>query len=86
MHNIIALVLFNSLRFDVHWLKDKRYHSCHNIESDPTLTPKEKRYLKGIHERQGKDLLASYPSMKDIEVLVEAYRSKDCMLILILTD
>ena len=81
-----ALVInTSSYRFDVHWLKDKRYHSRLNIESDSKLTPKEKRYLKGIHERQGKDLLASYPSMKDIEVLVEAYRSKDCVFFVIAT-
>ena len=34
-------------RFDVQWLKDKRYHVRHNIDSDPNLTPKEKQYLRG---------------------------------------
>lgn len=58
-------------RFDVGWLKNKRYRKVHYIEQDPHLSNKEKAVLKGIHERHNN--FAKGPSKMDFKYLGQAY-------------
>ena len=60
-------------RFDPDWLKMPRHRVRQNINTDNTLSAKEKRYLLGVHMRQGQDLLPRQPSETDLRFLESAY-------------
>ena len=69
--------LLNELsRFDLAWLENPR-HRIHgnigNIEGDNTLSATDKRYLLGVHKRQGEGKLPSDPSTIDKQYLVDIY-------------
>ncbi len=66
--------LLNELsRFDLAWLENPRHRIHGNIEGDNTLSPTDKRYLLGVHKRQGEGKLPSDPSTIDKQYLVDIY-------------
>ncbi|XP_064383861.1 uncharacterized protein LOC135332882 isoform X2 [Halichondria panicea] len=64
--------------FDPDWLKMPRHRVRQNINTDNTLSAKEKRYLLGVHMRQGQDLLPRQPSETDLRFLESAYGADQC--------
>ncbi len=60
-------------RFKVGWIQDETHRSEESIDRDTSLTPKEKKYLKGIVKRSQGGQLLKHPSLNDYKALVEAY-------------
>ncbi len=68
---IHALLVF--VRFDINWIRDKNLRVYENIDCHPSLTRKEKQYLKGIHLRHKGEDLPKGPSLTDLHELRKAY-------------
>ena len=68
-----SILIFATCRFKVGWIQDETHRSEESIDRDTSLTPKEKKYLKGIVKRSQGGQLLKHPSLNDYKALVEAY-------------
>ncbi len=55
------------------WIRNEAHRTEESIDSDTSLTDKEKKYLKGIVKRSQGGQLLKHPSLNDYKALVEAY-------------
>ena len=75
MHKVenSCTVYFN--RFDIKWLKNEELHVYENVNRAKNLTKKEKKYIKGLHQRWNRGELPQKPSPGDIRALKKAYKN-----------
>ena len=71
MKNSVA-TSFAVVRFKPQWLKPA-YRNAENVEKLNELTKTEKKYLAGLHRRQGTTMLPEFPSNSDFKQLHLAY-------------
>ncbi len=71
--NLLIHALLVFVRFDINWIRDKNLRVYENIDCHPSLTRKEKQYLKGIHLRHKGEDLPKGPSLTDLHELRKAY-------------
>ena len=67
------MIIYSAVgRFDPQWLKPA-YQDAENVKRLNELTETEKKYLAGLHRRQGNTMLPEFPSNPDFKQLHMAY-------------